>query len=211
VLPIGFAFFSAMVLLSRPWVPSAFPGLVGFTVLGIWLLLLPRGSSDADATNALTGLVLVSAVMAAFAVSLDLRQAPQRRAFRWLLLVLAGAALVAAFSGPLGSAGRMLRLLLWAGVDRGSAESIVFLVRNGVHLSFYCMVAYAMARAGGAAKDPRSIAIRTAILFTFFLASFDELNQMRTSTRGGSWWDVALDMVGASVGLLLASRAFKSP
>lgn len=39
-----------------------------------------------------------------------------------------------------------------------------------------------------------------ALLLTFAVASADELHQMRIPSRGGSWWDVALD---TTAGLLM--------
>lgn len=152
-------------------------------------------SGPAIALPSATALVAVAAAAASLT-------GPQS-ARRWAFAVLALGLLVATFSGPAGGAGRMYVFFThWLGIEPALAETLVFYVRKGMHVGFYALLA------GAAFGFARLFAARRAAAFALAWAlvhaTFDETRQAMSAGRTGAGWDVALDMVGAAVGLALA-------
>ena len=105
-------------------------------------------------------------------------------------------------------ASRWLPVLVWAGVifAFSSIPSLNsglgtwdYVLRKGAHMTEYAILAVLLVRATG------SLAL--AFAFTVLYAASDEVHQLFVRGRHGSPVDVAIDAVGALIGLtLLRSR-----
>ncbi len=131
----------------------------------------------------------------------------------WLLTLLLMAGLVAQTSNAKAGAGMMVH---WAMAhlhwNQAYAEEIVAIVRKTIHFMFYGLVGFTAWRAAGQMQAKRPEQFKFAIGAALILASFDELRQTTQMGRGGSLWDVLLDLAGASAALLVVGWATaKSP
>lgn len=72
-------------------------------------------------------------------------------------------------------------------------EAANFIVRKLAHLVEYALLGALAFRASGRAS--------IALLIALAVASTDELRQSLSAQRTGTPWDVALDMVGATIGM----------
>lgn len=135
----------------------------------------------------------------------------QIAAFRPLATVFLACILVSIFSGELGSASRMKTLMIHLGVDPILADSIMFTLRKGIHLSFYAVNGGMVMAAALMSKEPRLVAVRTALLFAFGVACFDEYRQLGSPGRGPSITDVGIDTLGATIGIGIASLVRRKP
>jgi VanZ family protein len=118
-----------------------------------------------------------------------------------ILLMLIGW-VISYFSSSHGGASPMID---WAskvfGLDRNTAETIIIAIRKTGHFCGYALIAsvgFAMALQNGAV---RKICFIGGIVTALTFAIFDEVRQSTQVDRGGSAWDVALDMSGATCAL----------
>jgi VanZ family protein len=105
-------------------------------------------------------------------------------------------------------ASRWLPVLVWAGVifAFSSIPSLNsglgtwdYVLRKGAHMTEYAILAVLLVRATGS--------LAWAVAFTVLYAASDEVHQLFVRGRHGSPVDVAIDAVGALIGLtLLRSR-----
>jgi VanZ family protein len=90
------------------------------------------------------------------------------------------------------------------GLDHSSAETLIVVGRKITHFCFYGFVALIgmrLALKNGAATK---FAIFSGLFAALAFATFDESRQSTEPDRGGSAWDVALDMSGAATTLAVA-------
>jgi VanZ family protein len=158
---------------------------------------------DAPLSSASIALPSVAALVAVALAGGSMTGPPTVR--RWATGMLALGLLVAAFSGPVGGAGRMYVFFTqWLGMAPAVAETLVFYVRKGMHIGFYAVLA-GVALGFARLFDPRR-AVIFALAWALTHATFDEVHQTMSAGRTGASWDVGLDMVGAAVGLVLGVR-----
>jgi VanZ family protein len=127
----------------------------------------------------------------------------------WLLVLLWTAVLwwLGGESGSLNATSRfLLPLLRWLLPDASVATlfSIHSLLRKGAHVGGYGVLAFLTWRA--LVASTRTAALRPALLalaWVLSLATLDEIRQAHTAVRTGSPWDVALDLCGGALGLVL--------
>jgi len=103
---------------------------------------------------------------------------------------------------------------LWPELPDAAVESAVFWIRKAAHVTEYAVLAALWWRAlrRPVRRDPRpwSWAVAgQALLGSVLWAAADEIHQAFTLTRGASVRDVALDAVGAALGLLLLWRVWR--
>ena len=134
---------------------------------------------------------------------------PQTRSLTlWLIIPIIGSLTVGYVSGGVGGADHMVVwLMAHSHLTQEKAEELVHYFRKGIHLSAYGLVGLSLARAAIAGKSTKAGAWVFSLSSVLCLASFDELRQTTAPNRTGSAWDVALDMTGATlfvlIGLLL--------
>jgi VanZ family protein len=119
--------------------------------------------------------------------------------------------LISYFSSTRGGATPMVDwFVAHLGFSRPSAEVFVVVLRKTIHFSFYGAIAlagYLTAFRNGASKaNCYWASMSTALVY----ACFDEIRQSTQLDRGGSAYDVALDMAGAVAAVLLVSALAKS-
>jgi VanZ family protein len=119
-------------------------------------------------------------------------------------------------SGP--HASRILGpLLQWLGFGLGAADAVLLLFRKLAHLTEYALLAVlawrAIRRPVRADSRPWNwTQAGWALLWCAAYAVSDEVHQCFVPTRVGTAWDVLIDTVGATAGLLalwLAGRGWK--
>ncbi|HVL38861.1 MAG TPA: VanZ family protein [Fimbriimonadaceae bacterium] len=142
----------------------------------------------------------------------------------WLILALVLGYFVARFSGNAGGSGGSWEawLVEVLGIGYGAAEWLVVAFRKGIHFMFYGIFAaaayLAVARAEGlrVSQDShpaqKQSAPVSALAFGFGLtimhAIYDEARQTYAVQRTGSYWDIAIDALGALVFLWIMSRMY---
>ena len=130
----------------------------------------------------------------------------QKSVYGWALALVLMSCLIAFFSSPSGSSGGMISAAMhFFGLSREHAETLVFYVRKTIHLSFYGLLGLAAFRWSLAAGFDRRKAIMWALAFALAHASYDESRQSFFADRTGSFWDVLLDMAGATAFVWIAS------
>jgi VanZ family protein len=128
----------------------------------------------------------------------------------WLLVLLWTGVLwwLGSESGSLNSTSRFLGpLLRWLLPDAPAATlaSIHFLLRKGAHVGGYGVLAFLTWRAFLAST--RAAELPSALLtlaWVACIATLDEVRQGYSAVRTGSLWDVALDLSGGVLALVLA-------
>ena len=112
--------------------------------------------------------------------------------------------LTAFFSGPPGGAGKFMAFLLDVlRLTPEVASGVNFCVRKGLHLGVYALLAIAAAQVAKSQDADWRHWPWAGFAWAVPHAVMDELTQSATSTRTGSVWDVALDISGMIVGVLL--------
>lgn len=201
-LGLGFYAILGLVPRAKP-VRAAISTAFGAGACALWL-----GSSAAAGTGK-TQILFVAAFVAAVAGVIAASQSrmakhPPRLAPIWLLMALGW--LIAYFSSSHGSADPMLAWVRHVfHLSPHAAEILVVSARKAVHFTFYAFVALvglATALRNGT-RGRRAFAV--ALLLALLFAAFDEIRQSAMPDRGGSGWDVMLDMAGAGVAVLVAS------
>lgn len=122
------------------------------------------------------------------------------------ILVLMGLGWVISYlSSSHGGASPMVDWVMRVlGLEKASAETLIVVARKVTHFCFYgfvALVGMALARKNGAATK---LALAAGLLSALAFASFDESRQSTEPDRGGSAWDVLLDMSGAVTTLAIA-------
>jgi VanZ family protein len=102
---------------------------------------------------------------------------------------------------------------LWPGLPDAAVESVVFWVRKAAHVTEYAVLAGLWWRAllRPIRRDLRPWrwpVAGQALVGSVLWAAADEVHQAFTATRGASVLDVALDAVGAALGLVLLWRVW---
>ncbi len=122
----------------------------------------------------------------------------------WQAGLIALGLFTAFLSGPQGGAGKLMHFLLdTLRLDQHTAENINLIFRKTVHVTVYGLLA-----AWPVAMLVRKEANQRVLAFAGFgwaipHALLDEWNQSHFSSRTGSYWDVALDIFGMSIFLLV--------
>lgn len=87
---------------------------------------------------------------------------------------------------------------------------VEFLFRKGAHLFMYgTLAALVFMVVYSRMKNRTALPIAAALLSALSVASLDEWNQLRGYNRTGSVWDIGIDMVGATVGVIVCSALIK--
>jgi VanZ family protein len=126
----------------------------------------------------------------------------------WMLLIFVA-------SGDLMSAEHTSRFLIpflrWVApnISPATLASIQLLVRKCAHLTEYAILAALLYRAFRQDHDRFWRAAAIAFLVAAIYASLDEFHQSFISSRTGSPWDVAIDCVGAMIGLAICWGRFR--
>ena len=88
-------------------------------------------------------------------------------------------------------------------ISDATIRTVQFFVRKAGHLTEYAILAVLLCRALRA-HFHRFFSIATiAFVASAIYAAFDEFHQSFVSSRTGSPWDVAIDCLGAAIGLAL--------
>lgn len=139
---------------------------------------------------------------------------PPRRVLPLWLPVVLWLAVILSFSTDAASAQRTSRFLrplivwLFPHWDDATSATAHVAIRKTAHVAEYALLAALLLRAlRGTAEIERGewrwrLAL-FAVLGTVAVACLDEFLQSRSAARTGSPWDVALDTVGALLGVLL--------
>jgi VanZ family protein len=120
----------------------------------------------------------------------------------WLLVVLQFSQ--GAFSAEWSRRG-IGPLILILGLTREQADLVHFFIRKGAHVLEYAVLAFLAFRATGLSLE-RGRAAACAFLLCAAVASLDEANQATKATRSGTPRDVALDLAGAALGLVVRQQ-----
>lgn len=89
-------------------------------------------------------------------------------------------------------------------LGRAVHEAVNYTVRKTAHVAVYAVLAALAWRTAEAGSAWRAMAVAAAVAMT------DETLQARTATRGGSPWDVLLDLSGATLATLLLMRVARA-
>jgi VanZ family protein len=136
------------------------------------------------------------------------RPARRQRLYAWGAVAL-WTAVIFTFSQGAFSAeftrsgiGPLMRLL---GLDYETIVKVHFFIRKGAHLFEYALLGYLTLRAASLSVA-RLPGAAFALVFALAVASVDELHQATVATRTGSPRDVALDLGGAGLGVVVRAR-----
>lgn len=123
---------------------------------------------------------------------------------RWLAAALWTAILLAASSDLFSSAhtGGLLRLLLH-GLDAPTFQAVHFLLRKTGHLTAYGIATLLYERALARTIAPKT-RLALALLMVLAVASIDEFHQSHIASRTGTPVDVAIDLTGGTIALVLS-------
>ena len=139
---------------------------------------------------------------------------PKIRSFlRYWLPVLIWMALIFSVSGDTQSMQHSSRIIapilraLFPGISEHTVNLVVLFARKCAHLTEYAVLAFLFWRARWKPrrKDPRPWSWREAgyaVLFVALYAASDEFHQSFVPTREASAWDVLIDTIGATVGII---------
>ena len=95
-------------------------------------------------------------------------------------------------------------------ISDATVRTVQFFVRKAGHLTEYAILAVLLCRALQA-HFHRFLSIATiALVASAIYAAFDEFHQSFVSSRTGSPWDVAIDCLGAAIGVACCLRFPKS-
>lgn len=84
--------------------------------------------------------------------------------------------------------------------------TLEFVLRKGAHTTVYALLALTIVRGLHAHGLSGRAALSTAFLLAVAYAVSDELHQTTVPTRHGAATDVAIDAIGSTAGLVLATR-----
>jgi VanZ family protein len=214
-LPMGLGVAITLLLAKVPtlgnsWLRVMVGLAYAFGVMGFWARTQPvMGFTRWEhlARFASEGLLLCACVFGLFSLLTIFRRNRSERP-PWLPLcglILFGW-IVAFFSSGKGGPDPMVNAFMRLfHVARPAAFEMTICVRKTIHFTFYGLTgltAYDLARAKGIASQAVIFGLSVAVC----QASFDELRQAGFVNRTGSFWDVLLDMAGASAFIWLASR-----
>jgi len=212
-MPLAYASLLGFWLTTLPWVREKGLGFWIFFALAIAILVvwvLSEGALSAKLSGATIKVspwqfwALVALDLIAL-VALILGKAGKQR-MGWLAFFCLAAVIVVQASNSGASAGRMVHFFMtyfhW---EQSHAEYAVVIIRKTIHVCFYGLLAYSAFRAAGQAGLKRSAWVLFALGAALIVASFEETRQTTQVGRGGSFWDVLLDMSGAGAALLLAN------
>jgi VanZ family protein len=126
-----------------------------------------------------------------------------------LVLSLVGWVISYASSSHGGASPMVDWLIHVTGFDRATAGSIVVLARKTTHFCFYGFVAFVGLKLAIRNGATLKIALATGLLAALSFAAFDEARQSNEPDRGGSAWDVMLDMSGATAAMVVAGSLLR--
>jgi len=176
----------ALAILGLPWRISGSLAMLGVICGGALVSTLMEENAVAG------GILVVYPIIALTHFS--------PKPHRWPLLA-AGlvAMLIGSFSGELGSAGRMFVFFTQAmQMDARTAETLVLIIRKGVHVSCYGTLAALVFPVIPRERRHRWLG---AALAALAFAAFDEMRQSLTPGRTGSLIDIGWDMLGIALAL----------
>ena len=180
-----------------------------FPFLLLWLASNPEpsGTIKTFVFQMVLGVIALAAIVSLIGeISVYGKQPTMRPVFRALVPLFVCCWLVAFFSSSTGAGHHMVDALMKAlRMDQDEAQTVVLIFRKSMHFLFYgCFgwFGYRLAIRGGAAKQ----AVLLGLAVVLMHASFDEIRQSGYGDRTGSFWDVCLDMAGAS-GFVLSAAA----
>jgi hypothetical protein len=206
------AFFATVLLTA---VLSLNPGLqrlaVGFMaplviVLGFYSQWIPTMAEGAISPRqaAFLGGLDIAVVLAALAFLMGGVRVATRLTV-WIILLFMATYLLAAFSGSAGGAKGMVEWMMETfHLDRATALHDTVVLRKTTHVTFYGTVAWSAFWSGWHGKLAGFRVSGYALAIALIMACFDETRQLGSPGRGGSGWDVLLDMAGASSAVLLS-------
>lgn len=188
-LSFGFIFYMTVRrVLNR--IPVLFVSL-GYAIafVGSFLVGFPPKSLDVISLFGWV-LILFGIVLAAKGKSIGVASA-------LLFCVLCGL-LVARYSGSAGAGDPMVRWLMEKfDFSLETAETLIHWMRKMLHFTFYGSFALAFGLALRAAGESLRLASIFGITWALLHAIFDEVRQLGSVGRSGSFWDILLDLTGA--------------
>lgn len=198
-VPVAFGLLSGAFLLILPAMRTRSAGLIPLLVAGA-MLVAWTNPLDRSLTSA-----AVAALAAAVAVGIVGRKSGWAAVAAGLTVAFA-VVLIKASTSAAGIDPMIRWLREVVGLDQANAELVAVVIRKTIHFVFYGLVglfAWLTARSHGLREDSRACALY-AWGYTLVLAAFDETRQSTQVGRGGSLWDVLLDMAGAISMVLIA-------
>jgi VanZ family protein len=184
----------------------------GFTFLFLWLSSNPEpsGTIKTFVFQMVVGAMAIAAIAAVIGmISIYRKQESMRSVIAALCPLLIVCWMVAFFSSSTGAASHMvasvMRLL---SLDQADAQTVVQIIRKSLHFLFYGtfgLLGFRAAVRGGAANK----AVLLGLMVVLMHASFDEIRQSGYANRTGSFWDVCLDMAGATCFVLAGATVTK--
>lgn len=201
---LGLGFYAILGLIPRVRpLRAAISITFGSGACALWLVSLEvAGKGKPPSILGAAGVAIIAGALAISQSRTTARQA--RLAPIWLLIGLGW--LVAYFSSSHGGADPMIEWVRHVlHLSAHAAEILIVAVRKAIHFTFYAIVAVVglTAAVRNGARGRRVFVV--ALLFALLFAVFDEVRQSALPDRGGSGWDVMLDMAGAGIALLGAS------
>jgi VanZ family protein len=178
----------------------------------LWLASNPEPSGTIKTfvyQMVLSGVGLAALLCLLGAVSYYQRQPALRKSLGGLAPLFLCCWLVAFFSSSTGAARHMIDLLMNVlGMNRSDAQTAALIFRKSMHFLFYGTLGFLGYRAavrGGVTGKAVVLGLAVALMH----ASFDEIRQSGYADRTGSFWDVCLDMAGATCFVVTASALGK--
>ena len=122
---------------------------------------------------------------------------------------------IVVISGNLGSLPTTFEIFKWVvswlvTANPDTLGPVHFYFRKALHFLYYGTLTVLWLRALTATFPERAWTNRIlSLVLSLMVACFDEGHQYFASGRTSSWWDIALDMSGSVVFLVLSARYFK--
>lgn len=211
---------SLLVVSAGPLCVASFPSLrrysVGLPFLALYGFTYFAASLTGQEVVALGSMafqwvvVILGGLGSVWALHRSLEQPESKKKVVWILLAIGIGLLTAFFSSAQGGAGKFMFFLQHVlGLDLEAATIVNFLVRKGLHLAVYALLAISAAMVARG-KEVRLVPfLATGYAWALPHAVLDEMTQTGSSVRTGSAWDVVLDAVGITIGLFLTHGILK--
>lgn len=143
-------------------------------------------------------------LIASLPVFVSLFKTKRGSEYRWLAFAMCLGLMVAMFSGSAGAGGEMIAWLqVKFDMTFEQAELSNFVFRKSVHVTFYALMFFSMARAAWQAREKLSLALLAGFIWATGHAAFDETVQSFFDDRTGSIKDYLTDAAGMAVALVL--------
>ena len=219
-LPILLGLAVSLVVTFQPWFQAtrlSLPfcaSLTSGTAL-TYCLSTPAGHSSISLLLpkfAIGGQLLVFICVFGWFLAGGLSQRKTAAMSLWLTIPILAGCVLGYVSGGIGGSSHMLEWVIQTlHLSKGQAEIVIFYFRKTVHFTAYGTVGLALFRGAIAGAATKKGAIAFALLVVLCISSFDEIRQTTASNRTGTPVDVALDLSGTSVFVLVAAVLVRSP